>query len=56
LGVELKDVYEKVIWPLAKEYGDEFKAYDAFMIASENPDEVFSKITIEEKWKEVFIE
>jgi len=43
---------------LAKQYGDEFKAYDAFMIASETPDEVFSKLKepISDKWKEAFVE
>ena len=58
LDVDLHLVYEKVIWPLAKEFGDEFKAYDAFMIASENPDEVFSKLKdpISEEWKTVFVE
>jgi hypothetical protein len=26
------------------------------MIASENPDDVFSKIDIEQEWKDVFVE
>ena len=56
LGVDLLEVYEKVVWPLAQAYGEESKAYDAFMIASENPDDVFSKIDIDPAWKEVFIE
>jgi len=56
LEVELSEVYEQVVWPLAKAYGEESKAYDAFMIASESPDDVFSKIEIDPTWKEIFVE
>lgn len=58
LNVDLFQVYEKVVWPFAKAFGDEFKAYDAFMIASENPEEVYAKLKtpLEESWKPIVIE
>ena len=43
LNEDLNEIYTRVVWPLDKAYA---WAYDAFMMATETPDEVFAKISI----------
>lgn len=43
LDEDLNEIYTRVVWPLDKAYA---WAYDAFMMATETPDEVFAKISI----------
>lgn len=53
LGVELGDVYEKIIWPLYHIYPS---AHDAFVISLENAADVFSHIDIDPDWRKVLEE
>lgn len=52
LDVDLNEINEKIVWPLDKIYT---WAYDAFMIATETPDEVFAKLSISPEWRDVVL-
>lgn len=53
LEEDLYDLYQRVGWPLSKKFNN---LYEAFMITLNEPDQVFSKIEIDDKTKELLTE
>lgn len=50
---DLLSLYEKFGWPLNKHFNS---LYEAFMISLNEPDQVFSKVDIDEKTKEILLD
>jgi translation initiation factor 2 subunit 1 len=53
LEEDLEKLYERVGWPLSRQFSS---LYDAFMISLNEPEQVFSKIEIDDKTKELLMD
>lgn len=53
LEEDLEKLYERVGWPLAKQFNS---LYDAFMISLSEPEQVFSRIEIDDKTKDLLMD